>query len=104
MCYHSLERIAAGECGKLLTDLSVISSAGGMYVGPPSGSKLMLTLSNCKLLRNTASVSGGGIYALTPLTAFELRLQSNVAALQGGGLYHNATTASLQKRYVKQAF
>lgn len=75
-----------------------------MYVGPSSASKLMLTLSNCKLLRNTASVSGGGIYALTPLTAFELRLQSNIAALQGGGLYHNATTASLQKRYVKQAF
>src|SRR5262249_20198043 len=60
-------------------------NGGGIFAG---GNNTTLTVTNCTLSGNSASITGGGIYNRDALTVTNSTLSSNAASFDGGGFYN----------------
>lgn len=72
-------------------------SGAGLLVGPGGD----LLMGNCTLIRNSATVAGGGIYSRGPA---ELRLEEvsieDCDAVTGGAMFIDATSLSLRRSWI----
>jgi CSLREA domain-containing protein len=61
--------------------------------GEPAGATFSLTLTNVKVLANSAQGDGAGVYTGSPMTATGVVISNNTSTVNGGGLYNEGNTS-----------
>ena len=67
--------------------------------GEPAGATFSLTLTNVKVLANSAQGDGAGVYTGSPMTATGVVVSGNTSTVNGGGLYNEGNTTIVNSTF-----